>query len=70
MPTKRYDRIWESSLKNSETLVYTELLWSKTFGSSFVTTTKKIMDDYRASGEKYFSDFMKKNDIQSSKLRV
>lgn len=68
-PTKRYDRIWDKvcSSENSS-MKYVEVLWSQKFGSAFVTMTKELYSDFKASKEKYLSDYMKKNDVLCAKI--
>lgn len=68
-PTKRYDRIWDKvcSSENSG-MKYVEVLWSDKFGSAFVTMTKELYSDFKASKEKYLSDYMKKNDVLCAKI--
>ena len=67
-PTKRYDRIWDNIASKTKGIVYTEVLWSKTFGGSWITTTQEIYDKYRASGIRYFNDFVKKENITAVTL--
>ena len=39
-PTKRYNRMWDNAVNSSTSEhVYTEVLWTKQFGSSWFTTT-------------------------------
>jgi len=67
-PTKRYDRIWDDIASKTTGIVYTEVLWSQNFGGSWITTTQEIYDKYLKSGIKYFSDFVKKENITSVTL--
>jgi hypothetical protein len=70
MPSKRYDRTWSSVCnKEGSNLIYTEVLWSSSFGSSFVTMKRELYEQYLESKEKYFSIFMKNNDITSVMLK-
>jgi len=71
MPTKRYDRTWSQICnKEGSVLIYTEVLWSSKFGSSFVTMKRELYEQFVKSKEKYFSIFMKKNNITSVMLKA
>jgi hypothetical protein len=70
MPTKKYDRTWDTICnRGSGELIYTEVIWSSKFGSAWVTMRRDLYQQFEESKEKYFSDFMKKNNITVGTLK-